>query len=164
MRVLISTLKWMAITAAGLLSLIIMLGIGGYGIPEWLFPETDVSREKPYADHVGRDYRVKRDVTALAWNDFPDKAKILVVSLMPSPGARNRFVSYSIPLRPGQRIRIISAWRRFALVGFDSHYLVSVPGAGLPDGIPVKIRVDSDGVPDPLVYEVIDKQTNEAQR
>jgi hypothetical protein len=32
---------------------------------------------------------------------------------------------------------------------------VAVPGAGLPEGIPIRMRVDSDGVPDPLIYEAL---------
>ena len=92
----------------------------------------------------------------MAWNDFPDKSKILSVSLMPSPGARNRFVSYTIPLKVGRRIRIISASREFALVEFAYDYVVNVPGAGLPDGIPVTMKVNADGVPDPLIYEASD--------
>jgi hypothetical protein len=58
-------------------------------------------------------------------------------------------------LKPGQRVRIVSAWRQFALVEFARHYVVSVPGAELPDRIPVKMYVSSDGVPDPLVYEPV---------
>ena len=152
----ISVMKWTALAAFGLVAGVILLGIGGVRLP-FLFPSTDVTHEKPYADFVGREYRVKGHVTALAWNDFPDKTKILSLSLMPSPGARNRFVSYSIPLQQGQRIRIISAWRQFALVEFAYHYVVNVPGAGLPDGIPVTMKVSADGVPDPLIYEAIDK-------
>ena len=70
---------------------------------------------------------------------------------------RNRFVSYEIRLKPGQRVRIISAWRQFSLAGLTSRYVVSVPGGGLPDGIPVTMDVKSDGVPDPLIYEPIDR-------
>jgi hypothetical protein len=54
-------------------------------------------------------------------------------------------------------VRIVSAWRQFALVEFTRHYVVSVPGAELPDGIPVTMNVQSDGVPDSRVYEPIDK-------
>jgi len=151
----VSIMKWIVFTAFGLLAVVIVLGVGGVRSH---FPDTEVTQEKPYADFVGREYRVTGDVIALAWNDFPDKAKILSVSLMPPPGVRNRFVSYSIPLQPGQRVRIISAWRHFALVEFTNYYLISVPGAGLPDGIPITMKVNSDGVPDPLVYEATDSR------
>jgi hypothetical protein len=132
-----------------------MLGVGGVRLPFW-FPNTEVTHDRPYADFVGREYRVKGHVTALAWNDFPDKAKILSVSLTP-PSAHNRFVSYSIPLKLEQRVRIVSAWRQFELVEFSYEYVVDVPGAGLPEGIPITMKVNSDGVPDPLLYEAIDK-------
>jgi hypothetical protein len=151
----LSALKWTVLAALGLLAVLIALAVGGCQPPFW-FPEADVSREEPYEDFVGREYRVAGQVTALVWNDFPDKAKILTVSLMPSPGARNRFVSYSIPLKPGQRVRIVSAWRRFDLVEFAYRYVVNVPGAGLPEDIPITMKVGADGVPDPLIFEAVE--------
>ncbi len=160
-RIVVSVMKWTAFTAFGLLVVVIMIGVGGIRLPFW-FPNTDLTHKRPYADFVGREYRVTGHVTALAWNDFPDQTKILSVSLTP-PSAHNRFVSYSIPLQPGQSVRIISAWRQFALVEFRYWYVVSVPGAGLPDGIPITMTVNSDGVPDPLLYEAIDKAGANAQ-
>ena len=157
-RTVLSAMRWTMVAAFGLiavlLSALIILGVGGYRVP-W-FPKTDVSHEKPYAAFVGREYRVTGHVTALAWNDFPDKAKILSGSLTP-PAARNRFVSYSIPLRQGQRVRIISAWRQFELLEFTYEYVVNVPDAGLPDGIPITMKINADGIPDPLIYEAVSK-------
>ena len=57
------------------------------------------------------EYRIVGDVSAYAWNDFPDRDKILSVTLTPPPGTRNRFVSYVIPMARGQRIRILKARR-----------------------------------------------------
>jgi hypothetical protein len=151
-RMVVSIMMWIALTAFGLIAVVIMLAVGGVRSP---FSDTEVTREKPFADFVGREYRVTGNVNALAWNDFPDKTKILVVSLMRSPGARNRFVSYRVPLKIGQRVRIVSAWRHFELVEFSNYYLVSAPGAGLPEGVPIRMHVNSDGVPDPLVYEAL---------
>jgi hypothetical protein len=156
-RALLAVLKWTASIAFGLVILAIVLALGGVRTPEWLLLRTEVTHQKPYADVVGREYRVTGTVVALSWNDFPNKSKILSVSLIPSPGARNRFVSYSIPLKPGQIIHIVSAWRQFELIEFTYSYLVLVPGAGLPDGIPITMRVNSDGIPDPLVYELSNK-------
>lgn len=116
------------------------------------FPETDLSTRKPYVDFIGREYRLIAEVDAIAWNDFPDKAKILVISLMPRPNVQNRFVSYKIPLKAGQTLRIRSATGRF---GSSKHYVVSVPRAGLPEGIPVHVHMESDGSLDPLVYEPV---------
>ena len=152
-RMLLSIAKWMAISVFGLFVVILAYGLGGYPSP---FPDTEVTHERPYAEFVGREYRVTGNVGALAWNDFPDKAKILSFSLTPLV-VRNRFVSYRISLQPGQKVRIVSAWRRFVLVEFRYHYVVYVPGAGLPDGIPITMKVNSDGIPDPLLYEVIQK-------
>jgi len=153
---MVALLKWVAFAACGLLMLLIgscMLAMGG-GVPN-PFPEEEITHRKPYADFVGREYRVASDVSALAWNDFPDKAKVLVISLMSPPLVRNRFVSYVTPLKPGQRVRIVDARRRFQLfprhrffLGFDHSYVVSVFDAGLPEGIPIMMGVNSDGVPD----------------
>lgn len=155
-RMVVSVMKWTAVTAFGLLALLIMLGVGGIRLPFW-FPDTDISDQKPYADFVGREYRVTGNITALAWNDFPDKTKILTVSLSPSPGTRNRFVSYGISLPRGQKVRLTGAWRQVVLFGFSYHYAVEVPGTALPDGVPIRMTVNSDGAPDPLLYEAIEK-------
>jgi hypothetical protein len=68
--------KWASLTACGLLALAIVFAVvitvGGILSP---FPDTEITREKPYANFVGREYRVTSDVSAYAWNDFPDKAK-----------------------------------------------------------------------------------------
>ena len=129
-----------------------VIGIGGYQIPFW--PEdTEVTDKAPFSRFIGQEYRVTSQIKALAWNDFPDKEKILVVSLMPPPGARNRFVSYSIILQPGKKIRILSAWRSLSLFEYTNYYIVSIPDSGLPEGVPIKMDVDSDGVPSPLFYE-----------
>ena len=149
--------KWVAFAVCGLLALVIiliMLAMGGWGSP---VPGSAISDRKPYADFLGREYRVVGVVSAYAWNDFPDKATILSISLMSPPGVRNRFVSYVTPLKLGQRVRIVSAVRSSHLSGSVTSYVVSVPGAGLPEGIPIKVAVNSDGVPDPRVYELIDK-------
>lgn len=152
--------KWVAFAVCGLLALVIiliMLAMGGWGSP---VPGSAISDRKPYADFLGREYRVVGVVSAYAWNDFPDKATILSISLMSPPGVRNRFVSYVTPLKLGQRVRIVSALRRpelFGLFGSRKSYVVSVPGAGLPEGIPIEVVVNSDGVLDPRVYALIDK-------
>ena len=146
LRLMWRIVKWFAFTVFGLL----MLAAGGVQSP---LPDTEVTHQKPYADFVGREYRVTSDVSAYLWNDFPDKAKILTITLMPPPGVRNRFVSKVIPLEAGQKVRIVSAWRRLVLFGFHRYYVVLVPGAGLPDGVDIEIDMNSDGAPDPLVYE-----------
>ena len=43
------------------------------------------------------------------------------------------------------------------MFGFHRHYVVSVPGAGLPNGIPVTMDVEADGVPDSRIYEPMNK-------
>lgn len=145
-------MKWLLLPAGGLLALIIFLGVGGVRVP---WPPTETTHQNPYADFVGREYRVISSLSAYAWNDGPDKAKIRSFSLLPPPGVRNRFVSYVTPLQPGQRVRIVSAWRHFLLLGFDRYNVVSVPGAGLPEGIRIKMQVNSDGIPDRRIYEPI---------
>ena len=141
-----------AFAACGLLALAIVLTVSGVRSP---FPPTEITHQAPYSDFIGREYRVTSDVSAYAWNDFPDKTKILSISLMPTPGIRNRFVSYVIPLQHGQGIRLVRAWREFP--SFAKFYEVSVPGAGLPAGIRITMRVSSNGIPDASVYAPIDR-------
>jgi hypothetical protein len=141
-----------AFAVFGLLALLIVLTVAGVRSP---FPPTEITHQRPYSDFIGREYRVKSNVAAYAWNDFPDKAKILSISLLPPPGIRNRFVSYGIPLQHGQTIRLVGAWREF--LSFARYYVVSVPGAGLPEGIDITMPVNSDGIRDPRVYEPIDR-------
>jgi hypothetical protein len=50
------------------------------------------------------------------------------------------------------------------LIEFTKYYLLSVPDAGLPDGIPIAMDVNSDGVPDPRVYEPIPEPVGEVQQ
>jgi hypothetical protein len=145
-------MKWSVLAVGGLLALVIVFGVGGVQVP---WRPTETTQQKPYADFAGREYRVISSVSAYAWNDFPDKTKIQSFSLLAPPGVRNRFVSYVTPLKPGQRIRIISAWRHFLLFGFDRYYVVSVPGAGLQEGIEITMAVNSDGIPDRRIYEPI---------
>ena len=134
------------------LAIAIVLGIAGYGPAA---PEAEVTNQKPYADYIGREYRVVGDVAAYAWNDFPDKNRILSVTLTPPPGTRNRFVSSVTPLRTGQRVRILSAWRSYTMVEIVRKYVVAVPDAGLPNGVPITMTVGADGIPDPRVYEQV---------
>ena len=144
----------MTLTTLGLIGVVIIIGLGGYQIPFWP-SDTEVSLEKPFSNFIGRELHVMGDVTALTWNDFPDKEKILVVSLTSPPAASNRFVSHRIPLQQGQRVLIQSAWKSFSLIEFTYYYQVSVPGAGLPEGIPINLKIGSDGIPNPLVYDFI---------
>ena len=152
MLIMRTLVKWLVLAAGGLLALVIVLGVGGVQLP---WPPTEITQQKPYADFIGREYRAISSVSAYAWNDYPDKAKIRSFSLLPPPGVRNRFVSYVTPLQPGQKVRIVSAWRHFLLLGFHRYYVVSVPSAELPEGIPITMEVNSDGIPDRRFYEPI---------
>jgi hypothetical protein len=149
--------KFIMLGVLGLVALgAILFTVAGIGmqIPA---PKTEVTNRKPFADHIGRQYRVVGNVSALAWNDFPDKGTILSISLMSPPLVRNRFVSYSKQLRSGQTVRIVSTWRHLTLGGYTYDYGVGLPGSGLPEGIAIKMSVNSDGVPDPRVYEPIER-------
>jgi hypothetical protein len=121
------------------------------------FPITEITHQNPYVGFIGRECRIVADVHATAWNDFPDKTKIVKVTLSPPPGVRNRFVAFDTPLKLGQRIQLISAWQQFGLGGFTRNYGVSVPGAGLPEGIPIAMYMNADGIPDSRICEIVDK-------
>jgi hypothetical protein len=153
-----SVIMWMTLTALGLLVCVIVIGVGGYQIPFWP-SDTEVSFEEPFSNFIGQEFLVIGEVTALTWNDFPDKEKILVVSLTSPPGASNRFVSHRIPLQQRQRVLIQSAWKSLSLFEFTYYYQVSVPGAGLPEGVPIQLDIGSDGIPNPLYYE-LDQSNN----
>jgi hypothetical protein len=82
-RLMLAVAKWVAIAACGLLALAIVLTVGGARSP---FPPTEITHQEQYSDFIGREYRVTSNVSAYAWDDFPDKGKILSISLMPPPG------------------------------------------------------------------------------
>jgi hypothetical protein len=148
LRLAVRLAKWVAFAFVASL----MLAMSGTLSP---FPDTEVTHQIPYADFIGHEYRVVSKLSAYAWNDFPDKDKILSITLISPPGVHNRFVSSVTPLKEGQRVRIISAWRHFAMFGFNRYYVVQLPGAGLPEGIDIEVGMNSDGFLDPLVYEPI---------
>ena len=158
-HIVLSFIKWVALTVFGSLGVILVIGLGGYQIPFW--PEdTEVTNKKPFSNFIGEQYRLTSELYAHAWNDFPDKEKILVVTLMPPPGHKNRFVSYRLTLQPGQVVRIHSAWRSLSLFEYSYYYHVSIPDAGLPVGIPIQMKVSADGSPSMQYYEHI--QSNKA--
>lgn len=151
-RSLLNMAKWAVIGAGVLLAVAIVLGIAGYGTA----PRVNVSKQKPYADYIGREYRVVGDVSACAWNDFPDKDRILSITLTPTPCADNRFVSYVVAVARGKRVRIISAYRSYALGGIIENYVVSVADTSLPADVAVTVRVGSDGILERRFYQPID--------
>jgi hypothetical protein len=121
-------------------------------------PASEVTGQKPFADYVGREYRIIGDVRASAWNDFPDKHTLLAITLSSSDVlVGNRFVSFIRPLKRDQTVRLLSAWTGGTLAGLTHHYRVELPGAGMPDGVPVELGVTSDGIPNPTLYERIGK-------
>ena len=136
------------------LLVLVVLAIADSGILS-PFPDTEITQQKPFADFIGREYRVISTVSAYAWNDFPDKDKIRTITLDPPPGTRNRFVSWVAPLKLGQLVRLTSAWQHTTISGPSRYYVVSVPGAELPEGIKIALDVESDGVPNPHIYESV---------
>jgi hypothetical protein len=120
-------------------------------------PRTEITNRKPFADYIGCEYRVVGNVSALAWNEFPDKDTIRSFSLMSPPLVRNRFVSYTKQLSFGQTVRIVSAWRYLTLSGYTYEYGVRLPGSGLREGTAIYMSVNSNGVPDPPIYEPIER-------
>ncbi len=73
--------KFVTFGAMGLIALGgVLFTLAGIGmqIPA---PQTEVTNRKPFADYIGREYRIIGDVSAVAWNDFPDRDTILLISL-----------------------------------------------------------------------------------
>lgn len=153
MRRVLMFVKYGLFSVAGLFTFLVMWGIAGYDLP---ISDTEITQEEPFAKFVGREYRLKVSTEAMFWNDFPDKEKILTVSIGPA-SAKNRFVTKIVSLADGQKIRIMSAWSYFTLEGFKKYYMVSFPDLdfGVPAGVPIRLNVKSDGIPDPLLYEPI---------
>ena len=86
--------KFVVFGAVGLVLLLIILLIAADLATQIPAPApSDMTNRKPFADYIGRDYRVVGNVSALAWNDFPAKDRVFSVSLMSPPLVRNRFVS-----------------------------------------------------------------------
>ncbi len=135
----------------GIFVILVVLGLGGTMLP---IPHTEISQQKPFNDFIGREYRVIGPTYAMYWNDFPDKEKILTVSIA-SARTKNRFVTKIVPLQVGQRIRIVSAWHYWALIEYIRYYKVSVTDLDSPAGVPIQMDVKSNGIPDPLIYEPI---------
>ena len=146
---------YVGLAAVAYLAIVVVLTVGGVLSP---FPVTDISGRQPYADVIGREYRVVGNVIAVAWNDFPDKETLLSIALISPPGSANRFVSWTVPLKQGQVVRITGARRQFDWLGFGLWYVVSLPGMDWPKGVPVKIGMDSEGAPDPKLYELIHQE------
>jgi hypothetical protein len=92
MLIIRTLVKWLVLAAGGLLALVIVLGVGGVQVP---WPPTETTQQKPYADFVGREYRVISSVSAHAWNDYPDKAKIQSFSSLIAAST-----SHSVSKRP----------------------------------------------------------------
>jgi hypothetical protein len=61
----------------------------------------------------------------------------------------------SVPLKPGQRIRIVSAWRRFLFARIRALLRRLGSRRGAAEGIEITMAVNSDGVPDRRIYEPI---------
>jgi len=75
------------------------------------------------------------DVYAVAWNDFPDKNRILDVILTSPPLTRNRFVSSVTRLNTDQPVRILGARLRrrgFFLLGTADYHLRCVHSGRTP--------------------------------
>ena len=148
---------WLAAAAVGYVVFLVIVTVGGILSP---FPVTDISSRPPYAGVIGREYTLKSKLVAVAWNDFPDKKKILSITLQPM-GHGNRFVSAHVDVQRWQRLRVVGARQQWGFAGIGRWYVVSLPGIELPDA-PIGIGMDSARVPDPTLYEPVTDATNQA--
>jgi hypothetical protein len=141
--------KWTILGLLGLIVISIALGVSGYRIP---ISDTEITQRDPFAKFIGHEYIVKTPTEAMFWNDFPSKEKILNVSIGPAT-AKTRFVSKIVPIRVGQRVRIVSAWQSFALLDSIKYYRISVSDLEVPEDVPIHLKVKSDGIPDAFIFE-----------
>ncbi|WP_413578610.1 hypothetical protein ACLVWU_08740 [Bdellovibrio sp. HCB290] len=143
--------KWTILGVLGAIVVLIALGVGGYRLP---VSDAEVTQREPFSKFIGREYLVKVPIEAMFWNDFPNKEKIVSVSIGPAT-AKTRFVSKIVPIGVGQRIRLVSAWQSFALLESNKYYRVSISDLEVPEGVPIHLDVNSDGIPDASIYEPI---------
>jgi hypothetical protein len=116
-----------------------------------------------YGDHAAkavcrfRRPRVSRDLerqrVRLERLSGQDQDPVVLIAASTRSPQPFRLICNSLAARA--KVRIVSAWRHFLLLGFHRYYVVSVPSAELPEGIPITMEVNSDGIPDRRFYEPI---------
>ena len=112
-------LSWAAATVS-LVGLVLV-------VEYWPMIKTDVSRDRPYRDLIGAEYRiVADDVHAYGISEgWPGDKTVTEISLIPGIGIGGGEVAFRKPVPKGAVIKILSAWHRPML--FDNgHYYLSL--------------------------------------
>jgi hypothetical protein len=131
---------------------LLVISIAGYKVP-FLPQDSDVSHLSPFSDYIGKELEVQGSADLIAWNDFPDKEKILSFTLVCNSGAKNRFVSYVKPLRDGQKMVVQSVWKSFLLFETRYYYKVKLKGLDIPAEIEVELSIGLDGKPNSSCFK-----------
>jgi hypothetical protein len=118
-------------------SVCLMVGLGGC-----TQGREEITFTKPYADFIGREYRViTDDLHAYGVYDSLDSKKLIEITLIPGVGIGGPEIAFRKPVPKGQVIRILSAWQKSMLFERRIYYLVSVPNSELPQGVPIQVEL-----------------------
>jgi hypothetical protein len=141
-----------ALVLITLVGALLAIGIAGYKVP-FLPQDSDVSHLSPFSDYIGKELEVQGSADLVAWNDFPDKERILSYTVVCNSGYKNRFVSHVKPLKDGQKMVVQSAWKSFLLFETNYYYKVKLQDMDIPAEIDVKLNVGLDGKPNPSCFK-----------
>jgi hypothetical protein len=113
-------------------------------------PDQAVSDQAPYSAQVGAEYRVMVDdlhaygVYANLTDKYDGKP-ISYATLIPGVGIGGTEIAWKKPIPRGSVVRILSAWRPRLLFGDRTYYRVAINSLPLPDEIPIKVYLYSNG-------------------
>ena len=105
-------------------------------------PHSELTSVKPYADLIGSEYRVvATDVHAYPIYESVTTKNISRVAVIAGVGIGGSEIGSPINIPQGQIIRILSAWRKPLLFEDGIYYRVQLPGAELPQNVPIELEL-----------------------
>jgi hypothetical protein len=121
-------------------------------------PHEEITRTTPYSGMIGTEYEVTADDLYAygIYESLPGKS-VSWITLVPGVGIDGPEVAFRRHIFRGQPIKIISAWRAPILLEDAIYYRVAMPGADVPDDVPIRLelaRGNEAGGPDlnPKIY------------
>jgi hypothetical protein len=121
----------------------------------------NLTLKKPYANIIGKEYRVVGEVDAYGIYEDLDHKKVAYITLISGVGIAGSEVAFRKRIAKGQNFEILSAWQENRLLGSDIYYLVSISNSELPRGIQVRLELSrgnemENGEINPRLYEKLD--------
>lgn len=119
----------------------------------------EVTATSPYDQIVGTQYRIIAPVDAYGiYGNLNNRKVISYIILIPGVGISGPEVAFKKRIAAGQKITVLSAWRKHMLLSSYVYYVIALQNADLPHD--VQVRVDlirgNEGVGvelNPHVYE-----------